>query len=232
MRQAATVLCAVLVLLIVPARAQSQADPGATQANTKGQPKQPEKDPLGGLDELLGLKKETETAPDELPLDPAQTQLERQLDGEQITEAFVEAARLMSDTADRIEAAGDTGIVTQRLQEDVLKKLDMLIEAARNQQQQQRSNSSASRSSAQGQSQQQRSQSERAADGQNQGQAEPPSRQDGPLRPPSAALNATWGALPERVREALRQGQSSGFSSIYRALTEAYYRRLAEEAGR
>jgi transcription initiation factor TFIID subunit TAF12 len=124
-------------------------------------------------------------------------------------------------------------LVTQRLQEDVIKRLDILIEAAKQQQQQRsRSRSSSSSSQQHQQQQQQRSQANRAGDGQNRGEVNPPSRQDGALRPPSAALNATWGALPERVREALRQGQSSGFSSIYRSLTEAYYRRLAEEAGR
>jgi len=223
-------LCITLALLGSAALAQTESTGQTTQPEKQQEP--PAKDPLGGLDELLGLKEESEAPPTELPVDPSQAQLERQLSGEQITEAFVEAAQLMSDSADRLEGARDTGIVTQRLQEDVLKRLDMLIEAAKNQQQQQSRSSSQSRSSAQSRSQQQRSQNQRAADGTNQGEAEPPARQEGPLRPPSAALNATWGALPERVREALRQGQSSGFSSIYRSLTEAYYRRLAEEAGR
>jgi hypothetical protein len=42
--------------------------------------------------------------------------------------------------------------------------------------------------------------------------------------------SAGWGELPERVRERLVEGSSDYFSTLYEALTEAYYRRLAEEA--
>ena len=44
------------------------------------------------------------------------------------------------------------------------------------------------------------------------------------------AEGADWGALPERTRDALLEGLSDSFSSLYRRLTEAYYRRLAEPA--
>lgn len=54
-------------------------------------------------------------------------------------------------------------------------------------------------------------------------------RQDGALRAPPAGSAASWGNLPEHVRNALTQGRSDRFSSLYQQLTERYYRRLAED---
>jgi hypothetical protein len=41
---------------------------------------------------------------------------------------------------------------------------------------------------------------------------------------------AEWGNLPPRTREILRQGSRERMSSVYRRMTEAYYRRIAQEA--
>jgi hypothetical protein len=41
---------------------------------------------------------------------------------------------------------------------------------------------------------------------------------------------AAWGNLPERVRDSLLEGSSDYFSSLYEAMTEAYYKKIAEEA--
>ena len=41
-----------------------------------------------------------------------------------------------------------------------------------------------------------------------------------------------WGNLPDRVRDMIRQGLRERPSSLYERLTEAYYRRLAEESSR
>jgi hypothetical protein len=49
------------------------------------------------------------------------------------------------------------------------------------------------------------------------------------MRPGQAAAGAAWGALPERLRDALTQGLSDRYSSLYEGATESYYRRLAEE---
>ncbi|MEX2213577.1 MAG: hypothetical protein WD768_05590, partial [Phycisphaeraceae bacterium] len=38
-----------------------------------------------------------------------------------------------------------------------------------------------------------------------------------------------WGRLPARIRSELEQGLGEKFSPLYKKLTEAYYRRLAEE---
>ena len=45
--------------------------------------------------------------------------------------------------------------------------------------------------------------------------------------PPGGA--ARWGNLPEHLRDALTQGVTDRFSSMYKATTEKYYKRLAEE---
>lgn len=234
MKQLATLAALIAsAAMISSAPAQEAESPPKTQPEKVAKEtteKQPEKDPLGGLDAALGLKDETETPPEVLPIDPLQGELEEKLSGAQIADAFVHATKLMDDTASRIELAGDTGLVTQRLQEDILRSLDQIIEAAK-QQQQQSSSSSSSSSSSQSQSPQQK-QSNQAGDGENKGQANSPSRQEGGLTAAGAGEGATWGALPARVRDALSQGQTGRFSSLYRSLTEAYYRRLAEEAGK
>jgi len=43
---------------------------------------------------------------------------------------------------------------------------------------------------------------------------------------------AEWGRLPQRVRDLIRQGSRDRVSSVYRRLTEEYYRRMAEDAAR
>ncbi|MEO1513037.1 MAG: hypothetical protein AAFU70_13275, partial [Planctomycetota bacterium] len=58
----------------------------------------------------------------------------------------------------------------------------------------------------------------------------PPTLQDGQLNPEAVADAARWGALPERLRGALRQGYGERFSSLYEQLTRRYYQRLAETA--
>jgi len=188
---------------------------------------------LESLDELLGLEEggSGEEERGELP-DAAQAELERELSQQEAAEAFEQAAMLMGETAARLGDLNDTGLATQRLQEDILRKLDAVIEAAKNNQQQ--SQSSSSSSSEQNQQpnqpqQQQQQQQGEASQGDNKDENMPPGRQDGQLNPEIDSARAAWGALPERVRDALFQGRSDRYSSLYERLTEAYYRRLAEE---
>ncbi len=217
------------LLLAIPCATLAQQ--GSDPKPDEQPPRQPEQtDPLAGLDEALGLKPAEVRPGETLPLDPAQAELERRLTGTELADAFIQAAGLMDETATRLEMTGDTGLVTQRLQEDILRKLDQLIEAAKQQQQQRSSSKSASSSPSP--PSQSRQQANRAGDGENRGQVNPPARQEGSLNPGGAGDASTWGALPARVREALSQGQTGRFSALYRSLTEAYYRRLAEEAGR
>ena len=188
---------------------------------------------LESLDELLGL--ESEGGPvveqSELP-DAAKAELERELTQQEAAQAFEQAAALMGESATRLGEMSDTGLATQRLQEDILRKLDQVIEAAKNNQQQSQSSSSSSsqqqQQPSQPQQQQQQQQGE-ASDGDNNAEHMAPSLRQGELNPEIDSARAAWGALPERVREALFQGRSDRYSSLYERLTEAYYRRLAEE---
>ena len=41
-----------------------------------------------------------------------------------------------------------------------------------------------------------------------------------------------WGKLPKRLREELQQGRGDEYASMYRKLTDEYYKRLAEEGSR
>lgn len=193
---------------------------------------EPPKDPLPTpptLDELLGLPKSGEPgkAPD--AQDPLKADLDRKLAPEEVGEQFQQAVQLMQQTAHRLRTAGDTGVTTQRLQEEIIRRLDQIIASAEQQQQQQSSASSSSSKSQQQRQQQPQSSQAQARDGENRGQVDPPGRQDGSGRTLQPGAGAAWGNLPEHVRDALVQGLSDRFSSMYQSLTEAYYKRLAEE---
>lgn len=195
---------------------------------------------LPSLDELLGLAKPGEEATGtggvQLPTEPGRAALDEKLSAEEAAEAFQQAVKLMEQTADRLDPGHDLGLVTQRLQEDAVRKLDTVIAAAMQNQSSSSSSSSSSQQQEQQQQpnqqqqQQQQSQSQENRQGEPQ-EGQPPGRQNGGLN--SVELNAAaWGALPARLRDALVQGSSDRFSSIYQTMTEQYYRRLAEEPKR
>lgn len=204
-------------------------DPEKPETQEETQPEsQPPEDDVPTLDELLGLEEGEDR---EQPLDPTQEELDRKLSGEESAESFREAARLMGEVADRLQTSSDVGIDTQRLQEEIIRRLEMIIDSAPQQQQQQQQQSSSSSSSDQQQNQQQQQQrDQQAGQGDNQQENTPPPGQDGELGAAPALGSALWGALPQRVRDSISQGTSDQFSALYQGLTEAYYRRLAEEA--
>jgi len=243
------------------ARAQDEGAPPSKEEPVEAEKKSedaPSEKPEGGeepqaseageqappsLDELLGLEESGEDAGEEPAdeaageqVDPERAQLERQLEGADISEVFSEAVRQMGDAADLLGRARDPGARTQRLHDEILTKLDVLIEQA--EQQSQQSSSSSSSSSAQQQQQQQQQtgqqqrqqQSSQRQSGEPQEQT-PPGGQDAQLREALDAARAAWGSLPERVRDALVEGTNETFSSIYKRMTERYYKRLAEEGG-
>lgn len=220
---------------------------GALAQSAEPKPEEPPKSEepasggLGDLDDLLGVddedKPDAEDAPAELPepAAPHEGELERKLSAQEASEAFVQAIAQMGEAASRLENARDAGLVTQRLQEEIIRKLDVLIQNAN----QSSSSSSSSSQSQQQQQQQQPSQPQQQQQQQNQ-QAEnstdsgdrrdPPENMDPNLRQMFESASATWGALPERVRDMLMDGLESAFSANYKSMTEAYYRRLADEA--
>lgn len=198
---------------------------------------------LPGLDELLGLPGDHGATDEEArrlfeELDPSKQELERKLTAQEAADKLESAVQQMQETAFRIQKVRDTGIVTQRLQSEIISKLDVLIKQAED-------SSSSSSSSSSSQSQQSEMQP-----GQQQQQAAQQQQQQGSSANPGSnaagglpsfeqnpgdqldAARAAWGALPERVREKLIEGTSDYFSPTYRAWTEAYYKRLAEEASK
>lgn len=186
-------------------------------------------DPLPSLDELLGLD-EAGPADDE----QHDRELDRMLTAQEAAEALQQAVQLMDDIAARLADPEGAGLVTQRLQEDILRKLDQIIESAEQNQGQGGGSSSgaASRQQArQSRPAQQKSGGQQSSGrGDNTGQTGAPEAQDAVLGPQTLMDEAGWGALPDRLRDALRQGVSESFSSAYRRLTESYYKRLAEQA--
>lgn len=183
--------------------------------------------PTPDLDELLGLPKSDR--PREAT-DPAKESLDDALNAERQSEAFGEAIDLMRRSASRISKGGDVGIDTQRMQQDAVRRLDQLIAAAKQNSQRQQKKQQQQQQEQQQQNQQQQQQQRNQAKGQESRDVNPPGRQDGPGNA-APAPGASWGGLPDRVRQALTEGLSDRFSSMYRTLTEDYYRRLAEQPG-
>jgi hypothetical protein len=200
------------------------------QQESKEQPKptpQPAPSPEPTLDELLGLKKPADQKPTETkPTDPAKAELERQLSPTEIAEAFEQAVALMGQTADRLPQ--DTGIATQRMQEDVIRKLDTLIDQAQKQQSKSKSKSKKPDPNQQQQQQQQQTSQQQQSKTADPKQGANIGLQEGHTNAPPGDV-ARWGNLPEHLRDALTQGITDRFSSMYKATTEKYYKRLAEE---
>lgn len=195
-------------------------------AAASAQPTPPPAEPT--LDDLLGIPR-GQRDPAALRPDAGTAELDRQLDDEPAGDDFEQAVTLMDDTAQRLEAA-DPGLDTQRLQEQILRKLDKMIADA---QKKQSGGKGKPKPKPGDQPQPGQPQSSQAQPGQPSptNQAGNPSvpRQDGTLGPPPPSSSATWGGLPEHVRQSLTQGSTDRFSSLYRALTEQYYKRLAED---
>ena len=217
-----------------PAESGEQSD-AEDQSEGEGESEQPadpeeELEPLPDLDELLGLESDTRSG----EADPELAELERMLNAQEATDAFAQAVTQMHDVAELLRVAKDTGVRTQRTQDEILKRLDVLIEQAQNSQS---SSSSQQQSQPRPQQQQQQQQQGQQSQASNQRQGDnreemlPPGGQDARLNNVLDAARAAWGSLPPRVRDVLLQGSSDRFSSLYESLTEEYYRRLAEESG-
>lgn len=205
-----------------------------------------DEEPPPSLDDLLGIEEGADAGEGEAArAEAAQAELERRLDEDEIADAFLAAVARMRDVAERLEARFDTGVGTQRAQEEILARLDSLIDAARRQQ---ASNSSCSQGSPGSSSPSDSAkpsdpgqQPERKpGDGSSPTAArrnaasdavegDPPPMQEGDLAPLLEESRSEWGHLPQRVRDMLMQGRREKFSSLYERLTREYYRRLAEE---
>lgn len=242
-----------LVTCMVVSGAQSVQDGAA--GGTQGK----------SLDELLGIPAEGSARAASEGEQARRESLHRILTRQEAQDTFEVAVQSMRRSAALLESQ-ETGVEVQRIQEDVLARLDMLIDSAQQQQQQQQSSSnsqSTSGKSKDGSKGSKGSEGKGAKDGEEKGRREAAEQRakggsgaeearsgDGkstsaansdengnPLDPESAveggALEETdeeWGNLPPRTREIIRQGIRERMSTIYRRWTEAYYRRIAEEA--
>jgi len=226
----------VVAFAIAPAAVMAQSTPPAPTP-PPGQPAQAEP----SLDDLLGLpfdKKpanQPEKQPDKQadqpgPSDAAtDSALDRALSAEAPGDDFAQAVALMRDTAGRLTRSRDPGLDTQRLQEQILRKLDKLIDDAKKNQQQQQQQQQRQQQQQQQQQQQSSQRQQPSRQQGNQAQGSDIAKQEGPLNQSSAGASAAWGNLPPHVRDALLQGSSDRFSTTYQRLTEEYYKRLAAQ---
>lgn len=206
------------------------------------------------LDELLGIKPKpgdkpatttTPAKPDEpaAPADAApdqsKTDLDRLLSAQEISDAFKQAIALMGDASKRLNDHADNGLGTQRVQEDVVKRLDQLLASLDKQKQQGSPSSKPSPKNQDSESEPGASkpkpkpgpgESKQSQPGGDGAQAQGgPTLQEGQLKPELESARAAWGSLPARIRAMLMQGTEDRFSARYKGLTQEYYKRLAEE---
>ena len=221
-----------------PAKEEPKNTPPAADAPAPAEEPAPADD-LPTLDEMLGLETEEDANLRKMleDYDPDKVQLERALTAQEAAEKLQQAVQQMHETAFRLEEIRDSGIVTQRLQAEILTKLDLLIKNAESQSQSQGQSSSSGQSKSGEQNEQMPQKGEQP--GQQQGQQQPGAQDGGgnvPFqegqRDQFEAAKAAWGALPDRVRDRLMEGTNDDFSEWYRALTEAYYKAIADEASK
>lgn len=223
----------------------------------------PKKDAPRSLDDLLGVpgakasdKSGDKPASDATSAEDAaareqKRRLERSLDEATLQDLVARAVEGMKTASDRLTDAKDPGLGTQRVQEEVVRTLDRLLEEAQKQQGKKKSSSSSSSSKQKkegeksqdpseknGQQQkpsksQQQQQNDASKSGENNESANNQTRGDEVAQGGELSESRIeWGKLPERVRELVLQGRRDRVSSIYERLTREYYRRLAEEASR
>jgi len=214
------------------------------------------------LDELLGVPETSSasgsqsgaSASDAAEREQAK-RLQQSLDEASLQDLVQKALEGMRSASSRLTDQSDAGLGTQRIQEDVVKSLERLLEEAQKQQKKQLGSRSSSSSRS-------RSKPQQGGDPQDpserNGQQRQPqrSREQGQQKSSSSAsgdaeaevavretdeaavggelseARVEWGQLPERVRELVLQGRRDRVSTIYERLTREYYRRLAEEASK
>jgi hypothetical protein len=145
----------------------------------------------------------------------------------------------MARSRQRLAVNDDPGPVTQRIQDRIIDDLDELIQMARNQQAQQQQQ----QQQKQAQQQQQQRPGQNGNQPENQGQQPNPSNnpaQASVVRPGNtpdaqttgelAAKADEWGALPDRLRAAVIEGEGESAVPKYRKLVEDYTRALGTKA--
>lgn len=222
-----------------PSTPQPQPQPQPQQAD-QAQSKPAQSDKPASLDELLEIEEDQrDDSSAEAAERDHEEQLQQALDGRGAAKAFVEAVEKMALSADLLDTRFDTGLGTQRIQEDIIAKLELLIQQSRQQQsssqrsssssQQQQPEQSRNQDPGQRQNQQNQQSSQRNNNPSESVEGDPPPQQEGDINTVLEESRSEWGGLPQRVRDMLLQGRREKYSNLYKQLTDEYYKRLAEE---
>lgn len=233
----ATALLALAAVGLAEATAPPKGDALTAESGRRQRSSQLQDEAPPSLDELLGLKREEQDrSAIEAARRDAEQELQRALAEARITDAFALALEKMTISADLLELELDPGLGTQRLQEEILSKLDELIDQAH-----ELKSMGGKPSSDGGRSQNgtmpRPQPGHDASCGCDHCASSPQDPQQGGLPPRrdeeiNRGLEETateWGHLPGRIRDMLLQGRNERFSSLYEQLTREYYERLAEE---
>ena len=234
------------VLLVSASTAQDGADPPSAGKTVESPADPPAGETPPSLDDLLDIEDPEADGNDDAAIaESDRRSLDAALAEQKPTEAFRSAIADMLVSSELLEVRQDTGLGTQRLQQRIVDRLQALIDSAARQQQQQQQQQSSSSSSQQQQDpgrreeeqnqqqQQQQQQQQRNQDGPQDGSSnQPPPPDSTDLEGALDGAGIEWGGLPPRMRELISQGTRDRVSEMYRSLTEAYYRRMAEEGGR
>ena len=198
----------------------------------------PKEETPATLDELLGIQNDSNESPEDAARLDQDEDLDRELEEASMQDNFSVAIEKMEISANMLGSRHQSGLGTQRIQEDILKRLEYLMDQAKEQQSMQSQSSQQSSSQSkpsqedlsqpqEGQ-QQQQAQSQQAP-GQGEANVQTPPKQEGDINSNLEEQQREWGTLPERIREQLLQGRNEAFSRLYEKMTRSYYRLLAEE---
>jgi hypothetical protein len=284
---AAAFATALTSALVIPTAAHTQEEPGAEPAIEN----QPESADEPSIDDLLGLdddaaEDEPDAKPDESPDADEPPKLTRDLDkaltGKQAADQFAQAIDEMEEVAIRLSDEEDPGIDTQRMQDEIILKLEQIIASAEKTKSKQKPKPGqgkpqqgkpreADKQQGQQPGEQQgekpgekpgeqqgdkpgdqegqkpgekpgegqgEQQGEKPGEGEGQQQGDKPGSQSGQNGSQGSVRNeelsmkdlreGEWGNLPPRLRDELAESLSETFNPVYRAATEAFYRRIAE----
>lgn len=224
----------IALALALPLYAQEQEPTPAPQDPD------PQAEPARGeeqsLDELLKIQPAGEPRAktgEPSPLPPPPAPADQPIEDEPTTQPFQLAVEGMQEAADRLGAHRDPGIQTQRVQEQVVRRLDAIISQMRQSQSKSKQQKPQQQDSG---SKEQSGQQEQADANQTGGQeaaqqigSRSQVKSDQLSDEPLKEQFDEWGNLPPRMRDAIRQGFQESFSSLYEELTKRYYTRLAEE---
>lgn len=123
-------------VFVLPAVAHTQEEPGAEPAieNKPESTEEPSIDDLLGLDDDEPGDKEEPKEPDPDDKDETDPKLTRDLDkaltGKQAADQFAQAIEEMEEVAIRLGEESDPGIDTQRMQDQIILKLEQIIASA------------------------------------------------------------------------------------------------------